>query len=110
MDNFELQKYEQLMQLNQGLLVVFLVWAGAYLWLIYSFLKRFQREHNSLWQEIGSPTLLRKNGSLLRFLFSKRLSTLNPALQQSGKLLRYLTYIGVLLAILAFIILGATWQ
>lgn len=99
------------LQLLQTMVIGFMVcWALFFIWLTVYFLRRLKSTHVALWQSLGEPTLWRKNGALLKFIMSRRVKELAPKLQVYARLLRYLTLIGVSLALaVAFAMIKLYW-
>jgi|GEM_PF-4831089 len=92
----------QLSQLNTFthiVVVLLTLWGGAYICLSWYFLKCFRDENLTLWRSMGCPTIFRKNLALYRLIFTKQLKRLQPKTQAYGRLIRYMTYVGVIVAI-----------
>lgn len=85
-------------------IVVLLVSLLIYIGLTLAFLKRLKQNYPTLWQSAGRPTLLNNNRGLFSLLFGKLSKDLPRELANTAKMLRYLTYVIVLLIVLLAII------
>ncbi len=85
-------------------IMVLLLCLLIYVGLIFFFLKRLKQHHPTLWQSAGRPTLLSNNRGLFGLLFGKLSKDLPREAANMAKMLRYLTYIIVLLIIMLAIV------
>lgn len=71
-----------------------------YLGLIVYFIRQLKQQNPTLWESAGYPTLLKNNRGLLALLFGRLAKELPHNLQRTAKILRYLSYLIVLVLVL----------
>ncbi len=101
--NTALLQMADLMQYGVLLLLLCLL---VYVGLISSFLKQLKASEPALWQSLGSPTLLNNNRALFALLFGQANRALPETLADKAKILRYLTYLIILMIVVLTVVLS----
>lgn len=92
------------------LAIAMILWAVVYFVMVWYFLHRLKIEQNALWVESGKPSLLKNNLGLFRLVFGKPASSLNQNLKRYARIIRYLSYLGIILAIIFAVIVFRIMQ